>query len=220
MRRQNTARLAPLTTHGRFVLLFAPLPWLAAATFPDYPVRPAGEYALTAQKAGFIVGIQPVEDPVDQKTYFNAELGASSIIPVFVVVENRSSADSLLFDKTGIRYAQTEVGALSTPDVHSKAGEEIFRSAQFFGNAIGGVIGGTMISKAANIQQNIVKKEIQSKTLSLGTSVHGFLYVTVPTAGRQKKRVSAPTAGPRSRIHLQIPLTTAGGETFVFDLVF
>jgi hypothetical protein len=64
-------------------------------------------------------------------------------------------------------------------------------------------------NNADAVRQNTMAKEVQSKTLSPGVSVQGFLYVPVP-----KK-------GPREKIHLQIPVTRTGtGETLVLDVVF
>ena len=51
--------------------------------FIDYPVHPAASYAVTAQSAGFTIGVQPVEDLKDQKTYFDTELTPKGFIPVF-----------------------------------------------------------------------------------------------------------------------------------------
>ena len=55
------------------VLSLAPAVY-TAEKFPDYPVRPAGDYAVTAEKAGLTIGVQPVEDLKDQMTYFDAQL--------------------------------------------------------------------------------------------------------------------------------------------------
>ena len=66
-----------------------------------------------------------------------------------------------------------------------------------------------LISNASWVQENILKKELQSKTLSVGTSTHGFLYVPVPTNT------------PRQKITLRVPVTrTSTDETFVLELVF
>jgi hypothetical protein len=45
----------------------------AANKFPDYPIRQARDYAVTAEQAGLIIGIQPVEDIAEQKTYFHTD---------------------------------------------------------------------------------------------------------------------------------------------------
>jgi hypothetical protein len=166
---------------GTLVALSLVQPVTAAHKFPDYPVRPAGDYAVKTEKSGLTLGVQPVEDLKDQETFFDTKLTPKGFLPVFVVIENESSVDSFLFEKTNVGYAGVSNG--------SKA------------NA--GTTFGT------EVQENILKKGIQSRTLSPGTSVHGFLYIPVP-----KK-------GPREKIHLQVPITKAATrETYVLNLYF
>jgi hypothetical protein len=166
-------------------------------------VRPAGEYAVTAERAGLTIGVQPVEDLKDQKTYFNTELTPKGFIPVLIVIQNGSTGDSFLFEKSNLGYAG--VSGDSTPTVKSKVGEGMAMMS-----VLGpGLIAIKLIANATEVQENLLKKEVQSKTLSPGASVHGFLYVPVP-----KK-------GPREKIHLQVPVTKAGtSETYVLNLLF
>jgi hypothetical protein len=66
-----------------------------------------------------------------------------------------------------------------------------------------------LISDASWVQENILKKELQSKTLSAGTSAHGFVYVPVPKNT------------PREKIILRIPVTRTGtDESIVLELAF
>src|SRR5208283_5205973 len=80
----------------------------AANKFPDYPVRQAGDYAVTTQMDGVTIGVQPVEDLNDQKTYFNTELTPKGFVPIFIVIQNGSKGDSFVFDKTSIRYGSVD----------------------------------------------------------------------------------------------------------------
>ena len=150
----------------------------AAEKFPDYPVRPASEYAITATRAGVTIGVQPIDDPEDQKTYFHERLTQHGFVPVFIVIQNGSKVDSYLFDQTTVGY------------------------------------GGAFYNFAPNrglthVQENLMKKQVKSNTLSPGASIHGFLYIPVP-----KK-------GPREKVHLQVPITKAGtSETFVLNVFF
>ena len=186
----------------------------ASEKFPDFPVRPAGDYPFTAQQAGITIGLQPVEDPKEQKTYFDTELTPKGVIPVFIVIQNGSTADSFLFDKTKVIYGPAD-SSLSTP----KMGEKAAKGALVVGTAsavaispAGMVVAIALASKAAHgtqIQESILKREMQSKTFSPGVSAHGFLYIQVP-----KK-------GPREKVHLQIPITNSSTEEIVvFDLLF
>jgi hypothetical protein len=66
-----------------------------------------------------------------------------------------------------------------------------------------------MISDATHVQQNILKKEVQSKTLSPGESTSGFLYIPVPKNA------------PQQKTRLRVTITMAGtDEPLVLDLVF
>jgi hypothetical protein len=70
-------------------------------------------------------------------------------------------------------------------------------------------VGLNLISKASDIQHNILQKELQSKTLSPGTTTQGFAYLRVPYA-RQ-----------REIIHLKIPFKRVRDEsTVIMDLTF
>jgi hypothetical protein len=196
------------------VVLSIMQPIYASEKFPDYPVRPAGDYAVTAKQGDVTIGLEPVEDPKEQKIYFDTELTAKGVIPVFIVMQNGSTGDSFLFDKTKVTYGPVD-STLSTPKMGEKAakGANVAYTASALAiSPAGMVVAIALASKAVHgtqIQESILKKEMQSKTLSPGVSAHGFLYVQVP-----KK-------GPREKIHLQIPVTKASTEELViFDLFF
>jgi hypothetical protein len=67
-----------------------------------------------------------------------------------------------------------------------------------------------LVTKGFDIQQNILKKELQSQTLSPGAARYGFLYLPIPKG-----------AAPRDKIQLKIRLKRSDTDTPVdFDLVF
>jgi hypothetical protein len=176
-----------------------------ASTIPDYPVSHPGDYAVSTRAAGLSIGVQPVEDPKDQETYFRAELKAKGFVPVFVVIQNEASEGSFLFDKTKVTYGPAD-STLSTPKTGSRGADAFAAAAIPF---VGIFAVPKIISNAAEVQHNLLKKEVQSTTLSPGKSLHGFLYIPVPKDA------------PREKIHLRVPITRAGAdETLVLDLVF
>lgn len=169
----------------------------ASYHFPDYPVRPAGEYANKVAKAGLIVSVEPVEDPEQQKRYFNSHLSSKGILPVFIVIQNTSATDTYLFDSSA-------VGLADAPEVTGKGAR---KTASRLGS--GGLVDLTLITDASDVRENLMKKQVRSKTLSPSSSVHGFVYVPVPTDAARKQ------------IHLQVPLTNSqSGETEVVNLSF
>jgi len=180
------------------VVLFHGLPSYSSHHFPDYPVRPAGEYANKVAKPGLIVAIEPVEDPEQQKTYFNSHLSSSKgILPVFIVIQNTSATDSFLFDRS----------AIGLGDTGEVAGKGARKTASLLSS--GGLVDLSLVNDVSDVRENLMKKEVRSKTLSPGASVNGFVYVPVPTDGSRKK------------IHLQVPLTnTQSSEIEVVNLFF
>lgn len=194
---------------GIFVALSLLEPTYAETKFPDYPARKASDCAVTGRSGELVVGVQPIEDLKDQKTYFNIESTPKGFIPVYIVLENGSSGDSFLFDRTAIKLGQGGSSG-SSPKTTMNAGKTAaIDSGAVFLPLAGSIFGIIAFNKADAVRQNIMAKEVQSKTLSPGVSVQGFLYVPVP-----KK-------GPRGKIHLQIPVTRTGtGEMLVLDVIF
>jgi hypothetical protein len=169
----------------------------ASRQLPDYPVKPAGEYSLKAAEGGAIVGIEPLDDPDIERRYFNSRLTEKGILPVFVVVQNASATDSIIFDNSAVGLA----------DPADLSGKENRRVASKLGS--GGLLDLGQMRDMTDERENMMKKQIRSKTLAPGTSVSGFVYVPVP---RNQ---------PRPKIHLQFPITNAqSGETTVLNLDF
>lgn len=197
MDRASVSRANFLAVLCTLTVLFLVHPSDASHHFPDYPVRPAGEYANKVAKAGFIVAVEPVEDAAQQKTYFNSHLNSKGVLPVFVVIQNTSAEDTYLFDNFA-------VGLGDAPEVTGKGAR---KTASQLGS--GGLIDLTLITEVTQVRENLMKKQIRSKTLSPGSSAYGFVYVPVPTDA------------PRKKMHLQVPLTNAqNSETEVVNLFF
>ena len=204
MLRTNLLRIV-----SALVVLFLVPPIYTADKFPDYPVRKAGEYAATAEKAGLTIGVQPVEDPKDQKTYFGTVLTAQGFLPVFIVLQNGSSGESFLFDKTGVTYGPAASSLSATPKAGEKAADGVALVSGLAVSPPGLVVAAALAVKASQVQHNILKKEVQSKTLSPGVSACGFLYIPVPKNA------------PRQKTVLRVLITRAGtDESFVLDLAF
>lgn len=176
---------------------FLILPVYASHHFPDYPVRPAGEYANKVEKAGLIVAVEPMEDPKQQKMYFNSHLNSKGMLPAFIVIQNNSAMDTYLFDSSEVGLADVvEISSPGARQTRARLGS-------------GGLVDLTLVTEVTEVRENMMKKELRSKTLSPGSSVYGFVYVPVPTDA------------PRKKVHLQVPLTNAqSSETEVVNLFF
>jgi len=172
-------------------------PCYASHHFPDYPVRPADAYANKVAKAGLIVAVEPVDDPEQQKTYFNSHLSSKGMLPVFIVIQNNSATDTYMFDSSAVGLA--DVVEITSPGIR--------QSRARLGS--GGLVDLTLVTEVTEVRENMMKKELRSKTLSPGSSVHGFVYVPMP--------INAS----RPKTHLQVALTNAlSGETEVLNLFF
>lgn len=172
-------------------------PSFASHHFPDYPVRPADAYANKVANAGIIVAGEPVEVPEQQKMYFNSHLGSKGLLPVFIVIQNSSATDTYLFDSSAVGLADVvEITSLGVRHSRAQVGS-------------GGLVDLAQVNDATDVRENMMKKQLRSKTLPPGSSVFGFVYVPVP--------INAP----RQKVHLQVPLTNAqSGEIEVLNLFF
>ena len=178
-------------------LIFILTPAFASRQLPDYPARPASDYAIKAAEAGAIVGIEPFDESGLQKTYFNAHLTEKGILPVFVIVQNTSATDSILFDKSAIGLADpADLSGKENRSIASKLGS-------------GGLLDLGQMRDITDERENMMRKQIRSKTLAPQTSVSGFVYIPVPRSQ------------PRPKIHLQVPITgLQTGESTVLNLDF
>lgn len=177
-------------------LLLAAMVRLGAATFPDYPSRPPRECAVSAESGGVVVGVQPMRNPADQQTYFHMRL--KGLVPVFIAIQNGSEGDSFIFDKANIKSGSAATDVAS-PDVTKSRGRR----------AAGVFVSPLFITHDFKNQQNLLKQEVQSTTLSPGASTHGFLYL--PVAG----------GATGQKMQLRVVLVKASsGETSFIDLNF
>ena len=165
---------------------------MAATKFQEYPARRASECSVKGETDGLLIGAQPLGDN-DQETYFRTKLSAKGVFPVYVVLENRSAQESFHFDKARITYGS---GAYTAPDVTDSPGRK----------ALAGLVSPMFMSHDYERQQNMVRRELRSATISPGASVGGFLYVPM---GR----------GSGEKSHLRILVVKASsGEDLVVDL--
>ncbi len=177
----------------------------SAAGFLDYPTLKVGDCAVSTEAAGVTIGVQPVDDLKEQREYFNAELTPQGFVPVFVVIQNGSNGDSFLFDTSKVTYGPAD-SEISAPKVGLRKAGAITAAFVPF---VGLFAAAKIMSGPLQVQQNLLKKRIQSTTLSPGASAHGFLYVPVPKNA------------PRQKIRLRVPITKAStNDTFILDVAF
>jgi len=189
------------------LLLTYAVPAHSAQKFPDYPVRQPSDYSTSVRQDEVSIGLVPIDSVQDQLTYFHTALSPKGFLPVLVVINNRSKSDSLLLDKGGISYGLGDYDE-AAPKENTAGQKAAFASTSFI-PFVGPFIAMGMAKDASEVKQNLVLRELQSRTLSPGETVHGFLYIPIP-----KK-------GPRPKIHIQFPVAWAGSDrTSVLHLDF
>jgi hypothetical protein len=178
-----------------------------AASFPEFPVKPVSEYANVVAKSGVVVAAIPMEEPLDQQKYFGMDLRSRGYVPVFLVIENQTSTESFLLGKEGLRYspARHSTSTLANPARPSRDDKALAVTSYL---PYYGIVATVMDSKSKVLRQNILKRELQSTTLSPGTSAHGFIFI--PARWQHSTR---------EKVELTIPLTKPRtGETVILDL--
>ena len=189
-----------LITQGFYfclALLLCALPTFGAQKFPDYPLRQAGDYGISSRQDDVTIGLDPVEAVPEQMTYFHTALSTSGFLPVFVVIHNASKADSLLLNKADISYASE--GSGDGPK-ETTAGEKASIVGVSAIPYVGILLAVGLVKNASEVKQNLILRELQSRTLSPGETMSGFLYIAVP-----KK-------GPRAKLHIQFPIAWSGSD--------
>ncbi len=176
-----------------------------AKKFAEYPTRQVSDCLVSGEKAGLKIGLQAMDDPKEEETYFHTNMRAKGLVPLFVVMQNSRTEGSFLFEKAKITFGSA-TSTTSGPQVHSTSGTVM---AVVGAGGVLGIIGGVKVVHASEVQENLLKNELQSKTISPGSLLHGFLYVKIPNGS------------PREGIHISIPFTDMStNETITFDLTF
>jgi hypothetical protein len=97
----------------------------------------------------------------------------------------------------------------SGPNANSKSVATLQVVSALAISPVGLIIGAKLAKDQALIQTNLLKKEVQSRTISPTSSTSGFLYIPVPKNG------------PRQPIHLVLSITRSGDdEPFSLDFNF
>jgi len=172
---------------GRVIVFLFGLGSLAAS-FPDYPVKPARGYSTAVEKLGLVVAAVPVEDQMEQRKYFGVDLRSKGYIPVLLAIENTTPIESFLLNKESLTYspAPRSRSKLADPSKASRAENTIAAVGEV--PTIYTFIATIAAAKSKELRQHLLKTELQSETLSPGGSTHGFIFVPgVPGIHRDRR---------------------------------
>jgi hypothetical protein len=157
----------------------------APMQIPDYPKITAGSFRNATTKQDLSIAVRAMTDKKELEQYFGTDLSALKVLPVYVVAENRSLSTSFLLSKDNISLEHKVARDRIRQGSDSVAGESRGGTAV----AVVGVAtlspllllaGAKAISDATVVKQNLASKALETRTVSPGKSVDGFVYFTLP----------------------------------------
>jgi hypothetical protein len=182
----------------------------------------ADSYTQHEQKNGVLVGIRPMTDKREIEDMFKINLLEKGLLPILVVVENKSPAASFIIAKDKVFCVKEASGSAirkQREKVTSGTGEALSNAGGVM-VALGGfaapllVVGAPLLftgmqqaSNASVIEYNLADKEFYSWTPGPGEKAQGFVYLQFPKG-------SPPSGNYHVVAELKNPAT---GEITTFD---
>lgn len=170
---------------------------ISKLTVHDFEPMPFNQYQFRELSDSLGIAIYPMGRASEAKTYLGSDLLASNVLPVFLVAENQSDASSYIIRKdriwlipgtttndssvpstlgsTAVGEVVTGVGQLAVIGTLAGPGAILFIPLQF--------VGRKMVSDANEVEYQLARKELQTRTISPNANVSGFLYFRVPENG-------------------------------------
>lgn len=150
---------------------------------PDYPQSTIASIPKAETVNDLTVAAKPFTNKNDLEKYFGTNLIDYGIVPVYIITENRNRQTSFVISKDRVSLTnKSETLTQGARTDESTSGNALFiaGAATFILSPIAGVpmmfIGPKLTSDAEKIKQNMAKKELQSRTVSPGKTVDGFVY--------------------------------------------
>lgn len=175
--------------HALILSLIILLNGCATLSFPEHEAQPFNYYQHSQIKDGLAVAVQPMTNQQEVKRYFGGSLVSENILPVFVIVENRSASSSFILSKDQISF-QTEKSATPILSGRENIGDDSTEKNIEVVAGVGSVVlipfiplhifAGEMVVEAGAIRANAANKELTSKTISPGRLHKGFVYFQLP----------------------------------------
>ena len=165
-----------------WLLLLISLPWGCSVRLSEFAVQPFDHYPCSEVKKALAIAIQPLTDKKECKKYFGTNILAMNILPVFVIVENRSHSSSFLLSNdqlslTGV--AESHEGPVC-PKIDTSAGTAVSSVGALLISPPLMLMGTAMVSNSAEIRHNLQIKQLRTVTLSPGRVAQGFAYFNLP----------------------------------------
>ena len=170
---------------GSLLLLISLLPWGCSVRLSEYVVQPFDHYPCSDVKKALAIAIQPLTGKKECKRYFGTNLLAMNILPVFVIVENRSHSSSFILsnDRISLTGAAESHDGPVCPKTDTSAGTAVGSAGALLIAPPLMLIGAAMVSNSAEIRHNLQIKQLRTVTLSPGNVAQGFAYFSIPEGG-------------------------------------
>ena len=162
---------------------------------PEFKVRETASYQFATETNGLMVAVQPVTDKKQLKETFQVDLVNKGIVPILVVVENRSNSSFLVAkEKVHVVNASASTNSSVGRKVASGSGGEqtAMAGAALLGVAVLAapaavvvaaplvIAGAKAASNADVIRHNLADKGLTSHTVEPGKRAYGYLYFDLP----------------------------------------
>ncbi len=153
----------------------------ATAPLPELTIKPASQYLLTQDKDGLKIAIDPFLEPERQKEFFRDNLLAKGILPVLIIVENKSggSVFYLQKDQASVSFSEKEsAGSVVTSgrSLTYESPDKGVKAAFYVSPLIVASIWQSSENKREATTQIMVNNELRERTLNPNESQHGFLF--------------------------------------------
>ena len=175
---------------------------------PDYEVAPIEKYPNSKTINGLTVAIYILSDPEESKKYFGVDFNKTELLPILILVNNRSLDASYIISKeniflySGQTYQNQQKNDIETASNMETSGTTTSEAASA---AVGAgilfftplalvalpvfVSGANKICNAQEIKRNMLENEFQTTTVSRGKSTHGFIYFQRPNGKKQNDKL-------------------------------
>jgi hypothetical protein len=151
--------------------------WAAQNRFPDFPTPPSDQLKTSAV-ASLGVGVYVMDDPAEQKTYFDVNLKQSGITPLWLGISNLSADQRFWFDVGEIAFSADRASfASGSNSVNESGATALVITDLFVGSLVLGLIGESMLAAASKAKKNLIDRGLNSHTLGPGGSASGFVYI-------------------------------------------
>jgi hypothetical protein len=190
--RAATGRRPPLRVILSFFLMICiGLYGCSTMQIPDYPKTSVTEIGNATTKKDLCIAVRAITDKNDLEHYFGTDLSELRVVPVYVVAENKNMSISFLLSKDRMALKHREAKGSTNRGEYTVTGDSTGGAVATGAGAAALVLapvlalpllfaGGKAISDATIVKQNMASKSLQTRTVSPGRSIDGFVYFTLP----------------------------------------